>query len=477
MPMAQKFLVGGEWRAGDTALPVRFPYTDEVIAEVYQAGDADVDDAMEAARRGFEITRKLPAHRRSAILRRLYELMDARTEELVETLTLEGGKARRVSRGEVARAKQTVLVASEEARRIPNEVVNMDWTKDGEHRLGLVRRFPLGTVLGVAPFNYPLNLACHKVAPAIAAGNAVILKPSPWTPLSGLRLGELLLEAGFPPEALSVLTCTNAQTEKMVADGRIAMFSFTGSSAVGWRLRGKAGRKKAALELGGNAAVIVHEDAALGYAAARIALGGFLNAGQNCVSVQRVLIHRPVYYEMVGVMVDHIRALKLGDPRDEDTDIGPMISEAAARRAEHWVDEALAQGARRVLGGAREGRLFPPTVLAEARPEMGVSCHEVFAPVVTAVPYGEFDEALRLANATDYGLQAGVFTRDVSRIMRAFEEIEVGGLQVNDVSTFRVDHMPYGGVKASGTGREGVKYAVEEMTEPRLMVLNLAGGA
>jgi acyl-CoA reductase-like NAD-dependent aldehyde dehydrogenase len=339
----------------------------------------------------------------------------------------------------------------------------------------LVRRFPLGVILCIAPFNYPLNLACHKVAPALAAGNAFILKPATATPLSALLLGEMLLEAGAPPEAVNVLTCSGDQAEALVRDDRIAMFSFTGSSEVGWHLKQVCGRKRATLELGGNAAVIVHEDANLSYAAKRIAFGGFTNAGQNCISVQRVLIHRPVYNQAVELLLDEISALKVGDPRLEETDVGPMISERAAMQAEAWVQEALAQGARKLLGNGRQGALLYPTVLTDVQPQMKVSCQEVFAPVLTVSPYDTFDEAIAMANSTDYGLQGGVFTRDMGRIMQAFDQIEVGGLQVNDVSTFRVDHMPYGGVKASGIGREGVKYAIEEMTEPKLMVLNLNG--
>lgn len=401
--------------------------------------------------------------------------MEARTEELVNALVMEGGKTKKAARGEVARAKQTVFVASEEARRIPGEVVNMDWTKDGENRIGIVRRFPLGVILCIAPFNYPLNLACHKVAPALAAGNAFILKPASATPLSALLLGEMLLEAGAPPEAVNVVTCSGAQAENLVRDERIAMFSFTGSSDVGWHLKRVCGRKRAALELGGNAAAIVHEDANVGYAAKRIAFGGFTNAGQNCISVQRVLIHRPIYNETVETLLDEINALQVGDPRLEETDVGPMITERAAMQAEAWVEEALRQGARKLLGNGRQGALLHPTVLSDVNREMKVSCQEVFAPVITLQPYDTFEEAIALANSTDYGLQGGVFTRDLGRIMQAYEEIEVGGLQVNDVSTFRVDHMPYGGVKASGMGREGVKYAIEEMTEPKLMVINLNG--
>lgn len=473
MTATKQFLIGGEWRSGNRAFPVKFPYTGETVAEVALPSDADLEDAVTTAQRGFQAMRRLPAHERSAILRRLYGQMEARTEALVETLCLEGGKTRKAARGELARAMQTVFVASEEARRIGGELVPMDWTRDGENRLGLVRRFPLGVILCIAPFNYPLNLACHKIAPALAAGNSIILKPASATPLSALLLGEMLLEAGAPPEAVSVVTCTGAQAESLVRDERIAMFSFTGSSEVGWRLKAVCGRKRAALELGGNAAVLVHEDAHLDYAARRIAFGGFTNAGQNCISVQRVLIHRPVYNTLVESMLDEIKALKVGDPRLDETDVGPMITESAARQAEAWVEEAQAQGAQTLLNGQRQGALLPPTVLAEVNTEMKVSCQEVFAPVITVGAYDTFEEAIHLANATDYGLQGGVFTNDMRRIMQAYEEIEVGGLQINDVSTFRVDHMPYGGVKSSGLGREGVKYAIEEMTEPKLAVLNM----
>lgn len=475
MTSPHPFLIGGRQRTGDKTFELKFPFTGEVVAAICAPSDADLEDAVQAAQRGAQIMRKLPSHERSAILRRLHQQMEARTEVLVNALVMEGGKTKKAARGEVARAKQTVFVASEEARRIPGELLNIDWTKDGENRLGLVRRFPLGVILCIAPFNYPLNLACHKVAPALAAGNAFILKPATATPLSALLLGEMLLEAGAPPEAVNVVTCSGAQAERLVRDDRIAMFSFTGSSEVGWHLKSVCGRKRAALELGGNAAALVHEDANIAYAAKRIAFGGFTNAGQNCISVQRVLIHRPIYNEAVETLLDEINALKVGDPRLEDTDVGPMITERAAAQASAWVDEAVAQGARPLLGGKREGALFYPTVLTDVQPDMKVSCQEVFAPVLTVGAYNTWDEAIHLANSTDYGLQGGIFTQDLGRIMKAFEEIEVGGLQVNDVSTFRVDHMPYGGVKASGLGREGVKYAIEEMTEPKLMVINLNG--
>ncbi|MCZ7544231.1 MAG: aldehyde dehydrogenase family protein [Anaerolineae bacterium] len=477
MTKRHPFLIGGQWRTSDDVLHVRFPYTGEVVAEVCQATDADLEDAIQAAVRGFEITRKLPAHERARILNNLRDEMEKRTGELIDTLVMEGGKARKVAEGETARAKETVRVAAEEAKRVGGEIVPIDWTPAGENRMGIVRHFPLGPVLGIAPFNYPLNLACHKLAPAIAAGNAFILKPASATPLSGLLLAEMTLEAGYPLEALSVVVCPGRRAERLVADARIKFFTFTGSSEVGWHLKNVAGRKRVGLELGGNAAAIVHEDANIEYAVGRIAVGGFTNAGQNCISVQRVLIHRPIYNHTLEALLDRVSRLRVGDPRDPETDVGPMIDARAAQDAFEMVQEAVAGGATLLLGGQCEGAMFAPTVVGNATPEMRVNREEIFAPVITVAPYDEFDEAIRLANDTDYGLQSGVFTQNVNRILRAFEEVQVGGLQVNDVSTFRVDQMPYGGVKGSGIGREGPRYAIEEMTETKLMVINLGGGS
>jgi len=331
-------------------------------------------------------------------------------------------------------------------------------------------------VLGIVPFNFPLNLACHKLAPAIAAGNAIILKPASATPVCSLLLGEMVLSAGFPPEAISVVPCPGSRAEQLVRDPRIAFLSFTGSCAVGWHLREIAGRKKVGLELGGNAAVIVHEDANLDLAASRIATGGFVNAGQVCISVQRVLIHRPVYDRMVEKILAATKALKVGDPRDPATDIGPMIDRAKAEQAYAKVQEAVGQGARILAGGTLEGTMFAPTVIAGTTAGMRVNREEVFAPVISVTPYDEFSDAIRIANTGDYGLQVGIFTQNINRAMRAFEEMAVGGVIVNDISTFRTDQMPYGGVKGSGTGREGPRYAIEEMTELRLMVINRKGG-
>jgi acyl-CoA reductase-like NAD-dependent aldehyde dehydrogenase len=470
------FMIGGKERSSEALLDVRFPYNNELVAQVCQASDQDLENAVVTAQKGFEITRKLSSFQRSSILYKLLDLMERRTDELVEVLILEGGKARIVALGEVTRAKETIRISAEEAKRLGGEIVPIDWTEQGEGRMGITRHFPLGIILAIAPFNYPLNLSCHKIGPAIAAGNSFILKPASSTPLSGLLLGQMVLEAGYPAEAVNVVVCRGSKAEKLAADPRIAFLTFTGSSEVGWHLKEVSGRKRVCMELGGNAAAIVHEDARLEYAITRIANGGMANAGQNCISVQRVFLHRPIYDEGLKMLLDKLNTFKVGDPREADTVVGPMIDKGAAAEAFEKVNEAVANGAKIALGGKCEGAMFYPTVLTNTTPEMRVNRTELFAPVITVSPYDTWDEVIRMANETDYGLQSGLFTQNMNRIMRAFEEIQVGGLQVNDVSTFRVDQMPYGGVKGSGIGREGPRYAIEEMTEMKLIVLNLPGG-
>lgn len=471
--MSEKFFVGGEWRSSSDVLEVIFPYDNAVSGSIYLSTEADIEDAIVSAQKGFQITRKLPSHRRSEILRSLHRLMQQNFDELVDLMIIESGKNRKTAVGEMTRALQTILVSSEEAKRMGGEVFSIDWTPAGENKQGFTRRMPIGTVLCITPFNYPINLACHKIGPAIAVGNAFILKPAEKTPLSSVRLIELVLEAGYPPEAVNLVQCFGDKAGVMVSDPRIAMLSFTGSASVGWMLKSRAGQKKVALELGGNAGVVIHEDADLDLALKHTVAGSFANAGQNCISVQRLLLHRPIYEEFCDQFIPAVEALKVGDPRDADTDIGPMIRESDAKRAESWVNEAIEAGAHALLPGKREGSILWPTVLTETTGDMKVRCEEIFAPVVTLIPYETWDEAVFLMNDTPYGLQAGLFTNDMRRIMDAWERIEVGGLHVNNVSTFRVDHMPYGGVKDSGFGREGVKYTMDEMTEIRLMVLHL----
>jgi acyl-CoA reductase-like NAD-dependent aldehyde dehydrogenase len=348
----------------------------------------------------------------------------------------------------------------------------------GEGRLGEVRRFPIGPVAAITPFNSPFNLVAHKVAPALAAGNTIVVKPASATPISGLNIGALVVEAtrevgGVPAGLISVLPCAPEDAEPLVTDARVRGLSFTGSSPVGWALRARAGQKKVSLELGGNGAVIVHHDADVAFAAERVAFGGYLLAGQVCSSVQRVYVHEDVADSFTEALLERVREIRIGDPLDEETTMGPMLTEEAAARAASWLEEAAAAGAQILAGGERNGALFQPTVVTGTQPEMRVTCEEVFAPVVVLERYRELDEALTAANSTEYGLQAGIFSRDMRVVYRAYRELEVGGVIVNDVNIWRVDSMPYGGVKASGYGREGLRYAIREQTEPKLLVLNI----
>jgi glyceraldehyde-3-phosphate dehydrogenase (NADP+) len=468
-----KSLIGGEWRSTAESYELKNPYNQEVIAVVSRPGLKEAQEAVERAHRAFPVTRDLPTWKRAEILKAVSEGIGARHEELSRTIALEAGKPIQQARTEVSRAQNTFWVAMEEAKRVEAELMSLDWVQGHEGRWGLVRRFPVGPMLGISPFNFPLNLVAHKVAPAIAVGAPLIIKPATQTPLSSLKLGEIVLEAGWPPEAFSVLPCSGSVAEEILQDDRIKKLTFTGSAEVGWYLKGLVPKKRVTLELGGNAGVLVHSDTDLAFAAKRCRLGAFAYAGQICISVQRIFIHEPVYEEFMEKFLAEVREIVVGDPLDEATEVGPIIDEASAQRIEEWVREALDGGATLLAGGGRQGTLMEPTVLAGVKPQMRVSCLEVFGPVVTVAPYGEFSEGLEAINDSIYGLQAGVFTRDIGAIHKAFETLEVGGVIVNDIPTYRVDHMPYGGVKDSGFGREGLKYAIEEMTEMRLMVLNL----
>jgi acyl-CoA reductase-like NAD-dependent aldehyde dehydrogenase len=469
-------LLGGVKRQTGETITVRFPYTGEVYAQVCQATTNDLRAAVAAACVGYEKTRIMTSHERSQVLMRLADAIHKRGNELADVLVMEGGKTRKFAAAEVARAEVTVRTTAEEAKRMYGEIIPLDWTPDTAGRTGFLQRFPIGPVVGIVPFNFPLNLACHKLAPAIAAGNSIILKPASATPVSSLILGDLAIEAGLPKEAVSVVPCTGVRAEQLAKDPRIAFLSFTGSPAVGWHLRSIAGHAKVGLELGGNAATIVHEDANLDFAAQRIATGGFVNAGQVCISVQRVLIHRAVFDIAVEKILAATRALKVGDPRDPACDVGPMIDRVKAEEAYRKVQEARNEGASVLLGGNLEGCLFEPTILAGTTPAMRVNREELFAPAISVIPYDDFSEALRIANDSEFGLQTGIFTQNINRAMRAFATMDVGGVIINDIPTFRVDQMPYGGAKASGLGREGPRYAIEEMTEQRLMVINRDGG-
>ena len=467
------FLVDGKWMEQGELVEIKSPYDGAVIGRVYQGQRQHAEAAIAAAVKAFGTTRRLPAFERQRVLRRVAEGIAQRKEEFARTLCQEAGKPIKAARTEVERAVFTFTVAAEESTRIYGEYLPLDWQEFTAGRWGIVKRFPLGPIVGITPFNFPLNLVAHKVAPAIAAGCPMVLKPAPQTPLSSLLMAGVIQQAGWPDGGLNVLPLSNEDAGLLVADNRLKMISFTGSAAVGWQIKKNSGKKKVILELGGNAGVIVHSDADLAYAAERCVAGGFGYAGQTCISVQRILVERTVYGKFADLFLAGVKELKVGDPLDETTDVGPLIRESDAIRSADWVQEAVRGGARLLCGGHRKASVFEPTVLTGTKPEMKVNCQEMFGPVVTVEPYADFDEALRQINNSTYGLQAGIFTRDAKLMFQAYEELEIGGLLAGDVPSFRIDHMPYGGLKDSGIGREGLRYAIQEMTEPKLLVMNL----
>jgi len=468
------FFLNGRFHTEGTRMEVLACYDGSLVATTFRPPDSAIEEAVENAVSTFRRVARMPVYRRAEILRAMSAGLESRRDEFVRMLALEAGKPVKAGRVEVERCIFNLRNASEECQRIEHELIPLDLLPAAEKRWGVIRRFPLGAVLAITPFNFPLNLVAHKIAPAFGAGNTVVQKPASKTPICSLMLAEIARDAGLPEGALSVLPCSGSTAEAMVKDDRFRMLTFTGSSEIGWRLKTLAGRKKVALELGGNAGVIIHDDANLATAAARCAMGGFAYSGQSCISVQRILVHETVFDDFTRRLVDAAERLPVGDPLDEATVVGPMISKNDALRVEEWVLEAVEQGAEILTGGRREGVVYYPTVLTNTKPAMRVNCREVFAPVVTVEKYDDLDEAFERVNDSEFGLQAGIFTGRNEAIFRAFEELEVGGVVANDVPTFRADHMPYGGVKGSGIGREGARYALEEMTERKILVLNLA---
>jgi aldehyde dehydrogenase (NAD+) len=465
------FYVAGQWRTGQGTLDVHSPYDDSVVETLGVPTDADVEDAVRAAVETFKESRHLPTYARAEALMHISHRIADRVDELAELVAREGGKPLKWSKVEVTRAISTFRWAAEEARRFGGEFVPLDTEQSLGSRAGIVRRFPYGPVLGISPFNFPVNLVAHKVAPSLAVGAPIVVKPAGVTPLGALALAELFDETDLPKGMFSVLPISSQRAQKLVEDRRFKKLSFTGSG-IGWKLKELDPHKHATLELGGNAGVIVHSDADLDHAAARVAVGGFYQAGQSCISVQRVFVQSEVFDPFLQRLVKQVESLKVGDPLDPSVDVGPVIDQGAAERIEQWVKEALEGGARLLTGGRREGRVYWPTVLTDVTPDMKVCREEVFGPVITVQPYQTFEQALADVNDSPYGLQAGVFTSSIERAMLAHRELEVGGIIVNDVSAFRADQMPYGGSKESGYGREGLRYAMEEMTEPRIMVLS-----
>ena len=467
------FFLNNNWVSHGREDVITSPYDKSILAVVVEAERGDVETAIASAVEAFRTTRKMTSQQRAVILTTIANGIIARREEFARTICQEAAKPIKTARIEVERAINTFHIAAEEATRIYGEYIPLDTTAATAGRWGLLRRFPLGPVFAITPFNFPLNLVAHKVAPAIAAGCPIILKPAPQTPICSLLLAEIVQESGWPEGAFAVMPLSNDDAGLLVADDRIKLLTFTGSAAVGWKLKSQAGKKRVTLELGGNAAAIVHSDADLAYATHRCVSAGFSYAGQTCISVQRILVHQPVFHEFTNKLVDGVHKLKLGDPSHETTDVPPLIRESDAIRVTEWIEEAVRGGAKLLCGGKRNGAMVEPAVLTNTSPRMRVNCAEVFGPVVTVEPYENFADALRQANDSLYGLQAGLFTRDAGLIQAAFDELEVGALVVGDVPSFRVDQMPYGGVKDSGVGREGLRYSIEDMTERKLMVMAL----
>ena len=464
--------LAGRWVDSPDLLEITNPARpNEPAGATYNATPEQYEEAVVAAIEAFETTRRMPAYERGAILRNISAGIRERREELARLITLESGKPIRDALVEVDRASLTFRLGAEEAERMTGELIPLDLMASSKGRVGLTRRFPIGPIAAISPFNFPLNLAAHKLAPALAAGNTVVLKPPSKDPLTMLTVGEIVEQSGVPQGAVSILPMTRTLGDRMVEDPRFKLLTFTGSPAVGWRMKERAGKKKVVLELGGNAGVIVDSSADLEWAVKRTLVGAFAYSGQVCISVQRIFVHRSLYDSFLEQLIARARELKVGDPLDPETQLGPMVDEQAARRTEEWVKEAEGMGGKVLIGGRAEGAFFPPTVLTDTPPRAQVCANEAFAPLVVVFPFDDFGDAIRQVNDSFYGLQTGVFTNDLQHSWRAFNELEVGGVIVNDIPTYRIDHMPYGGVKDSGLGREGLRWAIEDMTELRLMVV------
>ncbi len=465
-------LIGGEWVETGDWLEVRSPYDGSLVGRAAKGGAAETRRAVDAAERAM--TEPLPAHERAAILDRMARAVDERSEEVARTISAEAGKPMKAARVEASRAVSTFTMSAVEARKLAGDVVPMDASPAGTGKLAFTLRVPIGIVGAISPFNFPFNLVAHKVAPALAAGCAVVLKPASQTPLSALLLAELAAEAGIPAGWLNVVCGTAGEIgDVLVEDERVKLITFTGSSSVGWKLRERAARKRVNLELGNATPVIVESDADLDDAATRLAANAFSFAGQSCISVQRIYVQRDAYDAFLERFLPLVEALEVGDPASDDTDVGPLIAESERDRVLEWIEEAKASGATILTGGTLDGELVRPTVIADAPPEAKVACEEVFGPVCTVTAYDTIEEAIAHANGTRYGLQAGIFTGDVRTALRAARELEFGGVTVNEAPTFRADQQPYGGVKDSGNTREGPAYAVREMTDERVVVLQL----
>jgi len=458
-------------RQPNTDLEVTDKYSGDVAAHVAQADADALEKAIAAADRAADDMAAVPPYQRQDILNHCVDRFTQRQDELAQALCIEAGKPIKDSRGEVTRLIDTFRIAAEEAVRIDGEVLNMAISRRADGYRGMTKRVPIGPCSFISPFNFPLNLAAHKVAPAIAAGCPFVLKPASRTPIGALIIGQVLAETDLPEGAFSILPLERDAADAMTTDERFKLLSFTGSPEVGWALKAKAGKKKVILELGGNAACIVDEDADLDDAVDRMITGAFYQSGQSCIGVQRVLIHQAVYNDFRDKLVDATRKLTMGDPKDDDTFIGPVISEKDGARLKSWIDSAVDAGGTLLCGGGRDGAMVEATLLEDVPSDQKICAEEAFGPVAVLSKFSDFDDALRSVNDSVFGLQAGVFTRDIHKAMRAWDRLVVGGVLINDVPSWRVDHMPYGGVKDSGLGREGLRYAIEDMTEIRLLII------
>ncbi len=465
--------VGGKFTKTDNIIEVLNPFDNSIVGKTYLAGKNELEDSLLRAKKVKEEMKYLPVYKKYKILNEIASQLKDKKEEFAEIIATEACKPMKYAINEVERAIQSFIIASEESKRLPKEYFSLDWSFFGDNKEGLVKYFPVGIIAGIAPFNFPLNLAVHKIAPAIAAGCPIIIKPSRNTPLSVLKLSQLIDNTELPKGAFSVLPMDREAGNQLVTDERIALLTFTGSSEVGWKMKSNCGKKKVLLELGGNAGVLVSETADIDLAVNKCVTSAFAFSGQVCIHAQRIYVHSSVFNQFIDKFIDKTKMLKYGNPLNINTDISAMIDENNAIRIESWVNEAVNQGAKVLIGGKRSGTYFEPTVLTNTNQNMNVCCLEAFGPIVNIEKYDSFNLAVDAINNSDYGLQAGIFTDKQSEITYAFNNIEVGGLMINDVPTFRVDNMPYGGVKNSGLGREGVKYSIFEMLEPKLLVKNI----
>jgi acyl-CoA reductase-like NAD-dependent aldehyde dehydrogenase len=461
---------GGKFIATKNSLDVANPYSREVFAQTFLADADELEMAILAAQKIQKEMRELPSRKKFNILREISDKINSNRERLAVLLCRESGKPMRYALGEIDRAAQTFLIAAEESKRLPKEYISLDWTMTGDKKEGIVNYFPIGIVAGIAPFNFPLNLAVHKIAPAIASGCPIILKPASSTPLSTLELAKIIDKTELPKGAVSILPMNRTAGNQLVTDERFSLLTFTGSPEVGWNMKKNAGKKKVVLELGGNAGVIVTSSADINTAVKKCLVSGFSYSGQVCIHAQRIYVQKDIFEQFAKDFCDGVEKLNFGNPEDMATEISVMIDEENAKRIESWVNEAILMGAKILCGGKRESTFYPATVLTNTNTKMKVNCEEAFGPVVILEPFENFDEAIQLINDTKFGLQAGVFTNEISEMDKAFSEINTGGVILNDVPTFRVDHMPYGGIKESGLGREGVKYAIHDMMEPKILV-------